>query len=314
MAYWSPTALGPLAQSESSGNASLIHFPNNTAWGGSSTAGSSASGLYGFTTPTWQTYAPQAGVDISQYPYAYTAPASVQSQVASVTPISNWTCPGCNSTANTLALSPGNVSSSPMDPGNVANLKPGAALAPGYFSVDQPGAQPPSTSAGTNPTTGLPNDTSNLYGSDAPNGIDPATGQPYASMTLGGQSQYPTTTPGVTGYPNMQLPSGTTGTGGTAGTAGTTNAQGVASQSGGGTAQQINLSPSTAADLQSYITAPITAFENWAAAQFGALSNWFTRGMLILLAIVIILVALWKATGGSTNPSVVLAQAGKAAA
>jgi hypothetical protein len=115
--YWTPQALGPLAKSESGGNASLIHYPNNPAWGGSG-GGSSATGLYGFTTRTWQSYAQQAGVDINQYPYAYLAPASVQTQVALQTPISNWTCPGCNSTASALAGNPANVSGTPQSDGS----------------------------------------------------------------------------------------------------------------------------------------------------------------------------------------------------
>jgi hypothetical protein len=134
VAYWSPQALGRLAQSESSGDASLIHYPQNAAWGGSG-GGSSATGLYGYTTGTWQTYAQQAGVDINQYPYAYLAPASVQTQVALQTPISNWTCPGCNSVASNLATNPDNVMTSPASGGGgfptIINNPTGAAFQPG---------------------------------------------------------------------------------------------------------------------------------------------------------------------------------------
>src|SRR5215831_16342357 len=107
--YWTAAALPQLAQSESGGRADLIHYPNNPTWGGSG-GGSSASGLYGYTTGTWQAYAPKAGVDINQYPYAYLAPADIQTKVASITPISNWTCPGCNSVASRMATDPANVS------------------------------------------------------------------------------------------------------------------------------------------------------------------------------------------------------------
>jgi hypothetical protein len=40
------------------------------------------------------------------------APADIQTQVASITPTSNWTCPGCNARADVLAGQPGNVTSS----------------------------------------------------------------------------------------------------------------------------------------------------------------------------------------------------------
>lgn len=44
--------------------------------------GNTASGYYQITNPTWQQYAPQAGVDLSQYPTAMSAPQSVQTSVA----------------------------------------------------------------------------------------------------------------------------------------------------------------------------------------------------------------------------------------
>lgn len=83
--YFTQEGLNQLAGDESSYN------PTAT------TGASSAAGLYGFTTGTWQQYAPQAGVDIGQYPTADTAPGDVQTQVAAITPASNWLCPGCDS-------------------------------------------------------------------------------------------------------------------------------------------------------------------------------------------------------------------------
>jgi hypothetical protein len=148
--YWTPQALGPLAKSESGGNASLIHYPNNPAWGGSG-GGSSATGLYGYTTGTWQTYAQQAGVDINQYPYAYLAPASVQTQVALQTPISNWTCPGCNSTAVQIAGNPANVSGSPQSDGS-GYLPPG---------LDPNALANPSTATDPTATTIIPGTSGN---------------------------------------------------------------------------------------------------------------------------------------------------------
>jgi hypothetical protein len=148
MSFWTPQALGPLAQSESSGNASLIHYPSGYTPSG---VRSSASGLYGYLDSTWQTYASQAGVDTSLYPRAYMAPASVQNQVALITPTSNWTCPGCNATASRLATNPANVTGSPLS----------SAAVPDNSSGGTPASDPTGTSvtmnpAGTGSTTAPP--------------------------------------------------------------------------------------------------------------------------------------------------------------
>jgi hypothetical protein len=89
---------------------------------------------------------------------------------------------------------------------------------------------------------------------------------------------------------------------------GAPNAFGVQAQSGSGQPVQVNLGPGTAKDLQSFITAPIQAAENWASTQFAQLSNWFTRGFLLVLAIVVMLVALWRVSG-SPSPAQVIAKA-----
>lgn len=77
MALSSDQAL-PLISQYESGNANVL---NQTGPGG--TPASTASGYYQITNPTWAQYAPQAGVDLSQYPTAISAPQSVQTQVAS---------------------------------------------------------------------------------------------------------------------------------------------------------------------------------------------------------------------------------------
>ena len=103
MSYFTPRALTLLQGFESSGD------PLAT------TSASSASGLYGFTTGTWQQYAPAAGVDIGTYPYAYTAPAEVQTSVAQVTPASNWLCPGCDAGISaSVAADPSLLSDTPV--------------------------------------------------------------------------------------------------------------------------------------------------------------------------------------------------------
>lgn len=64
------------------------------------TSGSTASGLYGFTNPTWAQYANQIGVSTTQYPTAASAPSAVQDQVfqqaVSQRGLGDWTCPGCD--------------------------------------------------------------------------------------------------------------------------------------------------------------------------------------------------------------------------
>jgi len=104
MAFWTPSGLAALRPTE--GQYGQIH--NNTPGG--------ATGGFGFLDSTWRTFAPQAGVDLNQYPRAYMAPPSVQDKVASITPISNWTCPDCNTSAVQLARNPAYVTDSPIDP------------------------------------------------------------------------------------------------------------------------------------------------------------------------------------------------------
>jgi hypothetical protein len=136
--YWTPAALPALAQSESSGNPTICNASGHC-------------GLYQYSTPTWDAYAPAAGVDLSVYPTANTAPADVQSSVALVTPISNWTCPGCNSAAAGFAATPGYTTSSPGTltdglPGS-EGFSPGTASSPGFIYN-------PDTGTYFNPDTG----------------------------------------------------------------------------------------------------------------------------------------------------------------
>jgi Transglycosylase-like domain len=69
-----------IAQAESS----------NRNVGGPTTSSGQAQGYYQITTGTWQDFAPRAGVSLAQYPTALDAPADVQTQVASVIPLSRW--------------------------------------------------------------------------------------------------------------------------------------------------------------------------------------------------------------------------------
>lgn len=75
--------------------------------------------------------------------------------------------------------------------------------------------------------------------------------------------------------------------------------------SGAGQPVQLNLGSGTVADISKWVTAPITAAEQELAAGLQSLGNWFSRGFLIILGIVIILVALWKVSG-SPSPAVIM--------
>jgi hypothetical protein len=49
-----------------------------------------AEGYYQITAPTWQDFAPRAGVDLTQYPSAIHAPYEIQSKVADLIPMGRW--------------------------------------------------------------------------------------------------------------------------------------------------------------------------------------------------------------------------------
>lgn len=151
----------------------------------------------------------------------------------------------------------------------------------------------------------------------------PPAGTPdqfVVSTTPGSQSEVPINPGDYSSDPNASFdfndpnvgagtgaPSGTTG-----GTGSGTTGTGTQTQSGAGQPVQLNLSPQTASDFASYVNAPITAAENWAKAQFATLENWFGRGFLILLGIVIVMVALWRVSG-APSPAVIAERVGKAA-
>jgi len=151
--YWTQSGLSQLAQSESGGRADLIHYPSGYTKGG---VRSSASGLYGYLDSTWVTYAGRAGVDTNLYPRAYMAPAEVQTAVAAQTPISHWTCPGCNSVAEGMAGNPQYVSATPgyggpiqSDPSYSSGRSTGLEIDPSDPAASDPaGGAAPGTASG----------------------------------------------------------------------------------------------------------------------------------------------------------------------
>jgi hypothetical protein len=171
--YWTAAGLAALRPTE--GGFTQIH--NNVPGG--------ATGGYGFLDSTWRAFAPQAGVDISQYPRAALAPADVQTRVAAITPISNWTCPGCNSAAVSLAQVPGYVTSTPgsadtggssltsdtpgFGPGSGPDSSGNLTLGPEGLQATTPGFDPGADSSVTSQQSG-----------DVTGGmIDPHTGLPF---------------------------------------------------------------------------------------------------------------------------------------
>jgi hypothetical protein len=106
------------------------------------TSSGQAQGFYQITTGTWHDFAPQAGVDLAQYPTPLSAPQGVQQQVAGYIPLNRW----APSTVAAVQSAYG-----PVDTGQtVGNLD----LTLGGFSGQSPLAGHPTTSDPTavNPT------------------------------------------------------------------------------------------------------------------------------------------------------------------
>jgi hypothetical protein len=278
---------------------------------------SSASGAYSFLDSTWaqqqQKFNAQFGTNYN-YARAYQAPPGVQDQVASITPVSNWAGSWAGS-GGANAANPAYLSSVPMtSSGDLSG--PGTAglgtgtVNPGGGNITQVPGPNDAFLTGTPLPHGAFIPGSYAAGAVPPGGV---SGGDFGAGGFGAAGPNTTDTPGgvdpVTGQPDVILPDvnagdpvtvGGQGSGGTTAGVGSGTQQGVQAQPGAGYPVQVNLGPQTAKDFQSYVTAPITAAENWASAQFAQLSNWFSRGFLIVLAIGIILVALWRLTGSPT--------------
>ena len=85
--------LGALAQIES-GDKNIVSGVDTDSQGRTAAQGGNASeisqGHFQIQTATWRDFAKQAGVDVSQYPNAMSAPREIQAQVASVIPFSRF--------------------------------------------------------------------------------------------------------------------------------------------------------------------------------------------------------------------------------
>ena len=127
--------------------------------------GTPAGGYFQIIDPTWRTYAGGAGVDVSQYPNAMSAPRDIQAKVASAIPVNQWgpntvnalksKFPGVD-TSQTLGalqstvLNGGSGAPGPMDPSAQAG-GPGAALGTPGSTVNPPIPTTPGTTINSNP-------------------------------------------------------------------------------------------------------------------------------------------------------------------
>jgi hypothetical protein len=95
--------------------------------------GGPAEGYFQIEPPTWREFAPQAGVELRQYPTALGAPPAVQARVAAVIPLSRW-APGTRQAV--LSAYPG------ATPGMTLGQIAGRAGEPGQPSFTTPATGP----------------------------------------------------------------------------------------------------------------------------------------------------------------------------
>jgi hypothetical protein len=126
--------------------------------------GTPAGGYFQIIDPTWQRYAPAAGVDVKQYPFAMMAPRDVQAKVAGVIPVNQW---GPNTVAALKAQYPGINTSQTL--GSIQSQPSALAVAqnapvsttPGTASAGASGSplsQAATTVAGAGGAGGAPNE------------------------------------------------------------------------------------------------------------------------------------------------------------
>lgn len=192
---------------------------------------STASGFFQINNPTWQQFAPLAGVNLSQFPTALSAPADVQTQVASVIPLGRWT-----------NFAPATAAAVQRDFGT---LNPNDTLgtinaAHGGGTLAQTGVNTGGASTGANTST--------------PGGF------------VG---------PGDVGLPGVQSPV-------------------VVGGDGSEAAVSIGLLPNLAKGISDTVNAAVKTITDPAKAFLGELGNWFTRGILVVLGLLLLAFALWR--------------------
>jgi hypothetical protein len=228
-----------------------------------------ASGYYQITNTTWKQGAAWAGVDTSRYPTAISAPYSVQTSVANSLIDHVGMQPWSGSKANTYLSqidqggSP-NLITAPVDSGTGLVGGTGSGIASGDTTNQGFGSN--------GALTGTPHVTVE----------DPTTGQPVD--TGGGSS--------------------TSGSGTSTSTTGDTSAGNLGADAGylppaaTGGPQATGLAPGVVTSVGGWIGGIETAVGNWMTNftknLFGSVANWFVRAGLIVLAIVLIALALWR--------------------
>jgi hypothetical protein len=198
---------------------------------------STASGFFQINNPTWQQFAPQAGVNLAQFPTAMSAPADVQTQVASVIPLGRWTN-FAPATAAAVQRDFGTLN--PSDTLGTINASHGGG------TLAQTGVNTGGLSTPTQQGTGA----SNAPGGGTFGGTTGTTTDPLSGLDV---------PPAGTGY-ELNL---------------------------GVQAPLAKFLSDTAQAAVKTITEPAKAF-------LGELGNWFTRGIVILLGLLLLAFALWR--------------------
>jgi hypothetical protein len=242
---------------------------------------STASGAYQFVNGTWQGLTQQSGIG-TQYPTAKSAPPNVQDAVAAY-------ALERNPNANSSSLWGGGPHSYPLvDSYDVSSqsLAAGNSLGGGGVLGNYAGSQGGFGANGTY-ADGTPIYDPNL-GVVAPNtgAQDPYSGAPAYDPYSGASSPY-------------AMP----------GNAAQNAAAGAAAGSGAGFPLTVGLQAGIGSAIGTWLTGWETDISNWikglqsavgtwmtnaATAAFSSLKNWFARGAVMILAVVLIAIALWR--------------------
>jgi hypothetical protein len=125
------SVLGIIEQQESGGQNILTAIPAAPGAGANT-----ASGYYQIINGTWQKYAPQAGINVAQYPTAMSDPSLAdQTAVASLIPLNQW---APSTVAAVQAQYPGVNTSLPV--GQLDQQVSGSTAATGGATAATPGA------------------------------------------------------------------------------------------------------------------------------------------------------------------------------
>jgi hypothetical protein len=110
------------------------NVPNASGPGG--TPASTASGYYQILNGTWRQFAPQAGVDLSQYPTAMSAPFDVQTRVASLIYSQQGLAPWASDSRLMAAVAAGAVGEANQSPINSTTSSSSNALSIGSVTIN----------------------------------------------------------------------------------------------------------------------------------------------------------------------------------